>query len=45
MFCRFRISLCKEVSQLQGKYEDLYLVMASPPPIIANIAIVTTSGL
>ena len=41
----FCISLCKEVSQVKGKYEDPYLVIAWPPPITAIIAIVTTSGL
>ena len=42
---QFCISLCKEVSQVKGKYEDRYLVIAWSPPITAIIAIVTTSGL
>ena len=43
--CHFCISLCKGVSQVKGKYEDPYLVIAWPPPITTIIAIVTTSGL
>ena len=42
---QFCISLCNEVSQVQCKYEDLYHVIAWPPPITAIIAIVTTSGI